>query len=456
MLKLASQDNGPLFAIAGDDRKLPSNLDAEIAILGGLLLDPGAIERVSGVLSPSAFYFTPHRAIYSAILDLSLEGLPTDPLHVCSRLRDLGQLEKIGGQSTIARMWESTVSAVNIDAYADLVVKHWQRRQLIAAGHEIAELAMDLSESLPQVCDRAEQKLFGVTQQRSNTRIATVADVTVGVFQRIEDLAAGLIPPGIATGFYDFDAMTQGLQRSNLVIVAGRPGSGKTAFALNVAQNIASMHGLPVVVFSMEMEKDELVQRMLSCFGSVTSSQIRTGQLLPDDWTRLGQAISKVSHLPVSIDDTPGSEMTVEYISSTSRRMLAERGDLGAIVIDYLQLMGGAGESSQRVGELSQITRSLKGLAKELKVPIILLSQLNRGVESRQDKRPLMSDLRDSGAIEQDADIVLMLYRDEYYNPDTVDRGIAEINVCKHRNGPTGAVKLLFEGQFTRFKNLAR
>jgi replicative DNA helicase len=435
----------------GSDRLPPQNIEAEEAILGGILLDPEAISRVSDRLVPEAFYISAHKDIYQAATRLHAQGKPTDLLSVTSWLADNDILSRIGGRNKLATLVDRTVSAVNIDALAGLVMEKYLRRMLIKAGNEIVHLGYETETELPIVLDQAEQKVFGVTQERPQSGLVHISDTLINNFQDIEDRNQGIALPGIPCGFYDLDAMTSGFQRSDLIIVAGRPSMGKTAFCLNLAHNIAASYKLPVAVFSLEMSKEQLTQRLLASEAQIESGYLRSGRLSQTQWEPLSRAIGILSEMPIFIDDTPN--ITVTQMRSQARRLQAEQGTLGLIVIDYLQLMEGAGDN--RVQELSKITRQLKGLARELSVPVIALSQLSRGVEARTNKRPMLSDLRESGSIEQDADLVIMLYRDEYYSPDTPDRGIAEVIVAKHRNGPTGTVKLLFDPQFTRFKNLA-
>jgi replicative DNA helicase len=438
---------------AYSDRLPPQNIDAEESILGGILLDPDALGRVAEILRPEAFYIGAHQEVYRAALALNRQGKPTDLMSITSWLQDQKLLEKIGGQSRLAQLIDRTVSAVNIDQYAQLVMDKYLRRKLIQVGNEIAQLGYETSTALEKVLDQSEQKVFGITQSRPNQSLVSTADILTSTFSDIENRAEGMVLPGVSCGFYDLDAMTQGFQRSDLIITAGRPSMGKTSFCLGIARNIAAFHKLPVAVFSLEMSKEQLVYRLLSGEVQIESGRLRAGRISQNEWEPLGHAISSLSQLPVFIDDTPN--ISVTEMRSKARRLQAEQGGaLGLIMIDYLQLMEGSG-SENRVQELSRVTRSLKGLARELNVPIIALSQLSRGVESRTNKRPMMSDLRESGSIEQDADLIIMLYRDEYYNPDTPDRGIAEIIINKHRNGPVGTVKLLFEPQFTRFRNLA-
>ena len=444
---------GLSFQGDGSNRLPPQNIEAEEAILGGILLDPEAIGRVSDRLVPEAFYISAHTTIYQAALRLHIQQKPTDLLSITSWLTDNDQLTQIGGRNKLATLVERTVSAVNIDALAGLVMEKYLRRQLIKAGNEIVHLGFETETELPIVLDNAEQKVFNVTQQKTQSGLVHIGDTLTNTYEDIETRHQGIALPGIPCGFYDLDAMTSGFQRSDLIIIAGRPSMGKTAFCLNLAHNIAAGYQLPVAVFSLEMSKEQLVQRLLASEAGIESSYLRSGRISQTQWEPLSRAIDKLSDTPIFIDDT--SNITVTQMRSQARRLQAEQSkNLGLIVIDYLQLMEGS--SDNRVQELSRITRSLKGLARELSVPIIALSQLSRGVEARTNKRPMLSDLRESGSIEQDADIVMMLYRDEYYSPDTPDRGIAEVIIAKHRNGPTGTIKLLFDPQFTKFKNLAK
>lgn len=434
------------------DRLPPQNIEAEEAILGGILLDPEAISRVMEIMVPEAFYIGAHKDIYRAALDLHARGRPTDLMSITAWLKDHNKLEKVGGQSRLAQLVDRTISAANIDQYATLVMDKYTRRRLIQVGGAIAQLGYDTGTVLEQVLDQSEQKLFGITQDRPQSGLTATSDILIDTFSEIEQRSLGIVLPGVPCGFYDLDAMTQGFQRSDLIIAAGRPAMGKTSFVLNIARNIAAINKLPVAIFSLEMSKLQLVYRLLSSEVEIESSRLRSGRIAQQEWEKLGHAINLLSQMPVFIDDTPN--ISVTEMRSKARRLQAEQGGaLGLILIDYLQLMEGS--SDNRVQELSKITRSLKGLARELSVPIIALSQLSRGVESRTNKRPMMSDLRESGSIEQDADLIMMLYREEYYEPDTPDRGIAEVIVAKHRNGPVGTIKLLFEPQFTRFRNLA-
>lgn len=431
----------------------PQNLDAEESILGGILLDPEAIARVIDTLTSEAFYLKAHREIYRAALILHEQSKPTDLITVTTWLADQGLLAKIGGTAKLAQLVDRTVSAVNIDRYAALVMDKYLRRQLIGAGHEIVGLSYDTTMELDQVLDQSQQRIFGLTQTRPQQGLIPIADTLINTFNIIEDLHQKTGLPGITTSFYDLDAMTSGFGRSDLIILAGRPSMGKTALGLQIAYNIAKEHQLPVAIFSLEMSQEQLAQRLLASESEIESNRLRSGRISQAELEPLSKAMANLSELPLYIDDN--ANLTVTQMRSQVRRLQSEqRKKLGLVLLDYLQLMEGSG-SDNRVQELSRITRNLKGLAREIDVPVIALSQLSRGVEARTNKRPMMSDLRESGSIEQDADLVIMLYRDEYYNPDTVDRGIAEVIVTKHRNGPTGTVKLLFKAEFTKFLSLA-
>ncbi|MEH2096603.1 replicative DNA helicase [Nostoc sp.] len=388
----------------GSDRLPPQNIEAEEAILGGILLDPEAISRVSDRLLPEAFYISAHKEIYQAAVRLHAQGKPTDMLSVTSWLTDHDLLARIGGRNKLATLVDRTVSAVNIDGLAGLVTEKYLRRQLIKAGNEIVHLGYETETELSTVLDQAEQKVFGVTQERPQSGLVHISDTLINNFQDIEDRNQGIALPGIPCGFYDLDAMTSGFQRSDLIIVAGRPSMGKTAFCLNLAHNIAASYKLPVAFFSLEMSKEQLTQRLLASEAQIESSYLRTGRLSQTQWEPLSRAIGILSEMPIYIDDTPN--ITVTQMRSQARRLQAEVGtELGLIVIDYLQLMEGAGDN--RVQELSKITRQLKGLARELSVPVIALSQLSRGVEARTNKRPMLSDLRESGCLTGDTLVTL-------------------------------------------------
>jgi replicative DNA helicase len=432
----------------------PQNIEAEESILGGILLDPEAMVRVADILTKEAFYVQVHREIYHAAIVLHSQGKPTDLMSVSTWLADRGLLDKIGGTTKLAQLLNRTVSAVNIDRYAALIMDKYVRRQLIAAGHEIVDLGYDRAAELETVLDESEQKIFRLTQERPQQGLVSISETLIQAFNEIENLHQEIALPGIPCGFYDLDGMTSGFSRSDLIIIAGRPSMGKTSFALNISLNIAKREQLPVAIFSLEMSKEQLAQRLLSSEAKIPSNRLRSGRISQNEFEPLANAVANLSELPIYIDDT--ANLSVMQMRSQVRRLQAQqKNKLGLVLLDYLQLMEGSG-SDNRVQELSRITRSLKGLAREINVPIIALSQLSRGVEQRNNKRPMLSDLRESGSIEQDADLVIMLYRDEYYNPDTPERGLAEVLIVKHRNGPTGIVKLLFKAELTKFENLAR
>jgi replicative DNA helicase len=584
----------------------PQNIEVEEAILGGILLDPEAIGRVAEKLIPEAFYIPTHTDIYQAFLALNSQGKPTDLLAVTDWLIDQNQLEKIGGQAKLIQLLERTVSAVNIDSLAVLVMDKYIRRELIKAGTEVTQLGYAADRPLETVLDESEQQILNLTQARPKQGLTPIKEIVATTYQDIQDRHDQLIPPGLTSDFSDLDGMTGGFQRSDLIIIAGRPSMGKTAISLNIAYNMAKLHNLPVLVFSLEMSKDQLVQRLIASEAGVDSNRLRAGRISPNEWDSVYKAVDRISELPIFIDDN--ASMMLMEMRSQARKLQAEHGGtLGLIMIDYLQLMEGS--SDNRVQEISKITRGLKGLARELQVPLIALSQLSRGVEARNNKRPMMSDLRESGcltgdtlitladtgiqmpirdlvnksdfaiwaldettmqlkravvshafatgikpiwkiqtqsdrtikatanhqfltihgwkrldelaiddglavptnihpnlkesieieklansdvywdkivsiipngesdvydltvphfhnfianniiahnSIEQDADLIMMLYRDAYYNPDTPDRDITELIITKHRNGPTGVVKLVFDPALTKFKNLAR
>ncbi len=431
----------------------PQNLEAEEAILGGILLDPDAISRIADLLQPEAFYLNAHREIFRTALMLHSQGKPTDLTAMTAWLSDTGLLEKVGGSNRLVELVDRVASTAALEQVARLVMDKFLRRQLIRSGNDVIKLGFDQTLPMEDVLDQAEQKIFAISQEQPSNGLTPAAEILTSTFNEIESRSLGTSVAGIPVNFYDLDAMTQGLQRSDLIIVAGRPAMGKTSIVLNLAKNVAQLHNLPVCIFSLEMSKEQLTYRLLSMEVGIENGRLRTGRLQQEEWPLLGQGINTLGQLPIFIDDKPNSG--VLEMRSLCRRLMAEQGkELGLVVIDYLQLMEGSSPDN-RVQELSRITRGLKGMARELKVPVVALSQLSRGVESRTNKRPMLSDLRESGSIEQDADLVLMIYRDEYYNAETPDKGVTEVIVTKHRNGPVGTVKLLFEPQFTRFRNLA-
>ena len=431
----------------------PQNVQAEEVVLGGILLDPDAIGRIADLIKPESFYINAHQEIYKTALMLHAQGKPTDLTSMSAWLADNGVLEKIGGNNKLVELVENVSSTASIEQVANLISDKFIRRQLIRSGNEVVQLGFDNTQKTNEVLDKAEQKIFEISQEKPTKGLTQASEILTSTFNEIEARSLGKEELGIKTLFYDLDALTQGLQRSDLIIVAGRPSMGKTSLVLNMARNVAQSQDLPVCVFSLEMSKEQLTYRLLSLEVGIESGRLKTGRLTPEQWPLLGEGIDSLSQYPIFIDDKPN--LSVLEMRALCRRLMAEqKKDLGLIVIDYLQLMEGT-TPDNRVQELSRITRGLKGMARELNVPVIALSQLSRGVESRTNKRPLLSDLRESGSIEQDADLVCMIYRDEYYIPETEDRGIAEIIITKNRNGPTNNVKLLFEPQYTRFRNIA-
>lgn len=441
------------------NRLPPQNIEAEEAVLGGIILDPEAMERVliavSPPLEPKDFYINTHQKIYQAMLELHGMGKPIDLLMLTEMLNTKGHLTSIGGKCKLAGLFDRAVSAVNIDHLAQLLREKRRYRDFLRVGGEIQELAYSPSfTDLSKLQEIAFEKIESIADESFSEETSHVSDAVINNFQEISDRHQGIALPGIPCGFYDLDAMTNGFHRGDLVIIAGRPSMGKTAFAVCCAKNIADASKLPVIIFSMEMAKEQLSLRILSERSRIDSGSLTTGRVSETQWAQLGEAVSWLSNTPIYINDKPSA--TPAYIAAEIKSIKAKHkiDEIGGIVIDYLQLMEGSGDN--RVQDLGKITRSLKQIARTFKVPVFCLSQLSRGVEGRTNKRPMMSDLRDSGSIEQDADLVIMLYRDEYYNADTPDRGIAEIIITKHRNGPTGTVKLLFEPEFTAFKNLKK
>lgn len=436
-----------------DERMMPPQaIDAEIAILGGVLLDPGAIARIVDELPDEAFYLTPHRLIYRACLAIYRQGNPVDLMTVAMFLQSHDKLEAAGGKVALARLIDSTVSAANIDAYVALVVDKWRRRRMGQLGRKMLELQHD-PEQWEATYEQVEAELMAIAGNKSSVGLKSLGQIQGHMLTEIEKRANGEIPPGIPTGFRDLDGMTQGLQRGDLVIVAARPSMGKTAICLNIAANIGA-GGLPVAIFSLEMSDLKLAFRLTSAATGISTSRLRTGRISSDEWEPLLAGVDRLSRLPLHIDDTP--QPSISHIATQARKLQAQHGPLGMIFVDYLQLMDSSeGKAdANEAQQLGKLTRKLKGLARDLNCPVVALSQLSRGVESRADKRPLMSDLRSSGAIEQDADVVAMLYREEYYDPDTADRGIAEVIIRKNRDGPVCTVKLLFEPEFSQFKDL--
>jgi replicative DNA helicase len=434
----------------------PHSIEAEQSVLGGLMLDNEAWLQVAERVTEGDFYRRDHNEIYRAIEALADAGKPYDVVTLAEWLQNQELLDSVGGLQYLAELTENTPSAANIAAYADIVRERSVLRSLVRAGTDIADSGYRTEgRSADELLDQAERSVFEIAERETRTKggFRRMKDLLVDALDRIDELFQRDNPiTGVATGFYEIDMMTSGMQPSDLVIVAGRPSMGKTAFAVNIAQNAAVKESLPVAIFSMEMPSEQLAMRMLSSLGRIDQHKVRTGKLGDDDWPRLTQAVGVLSEINMFIDDTPA--LSPGELRTRCRRLAREQG-LGLVVVDYLQLMQVHGSSENRATEISEISRSLKALAKELEVPVVALSQLNRSLEQRTDKRPVMSDLRESGAIEQDADVIMFIYRDEVYDEDSPDKGIAEIIIGKQRNGPIGIRKLRFFGEYTTFENLA-
>ncbi len=434
----------------------PHSLQAEQAVLGGLMLDNNAWDSIADVVCEEDFYRRNHRLIFRAIAQLAEQGNPLDAVTLSEWLEQNSLLNDVGGLSALGMLAQSTPSAANIKAYAAIVRENSVMRQLIDVGNQIANSAYETEgRDSGALLDHAEKLVFDIAEQgkRGKRGFRNIRGLLAAAVDRIDMLfQQDSAITGVSTGFADLDNMTAGLQPSDLIIVAGRPSMGKTTLAVNFAENAAIKDQVPVAIFSMEMPGEHLALRMMSSLGHIDQHKIRTGKLDDDDWPRLTSAVSLLDGAPIFIDDTPA--LTPMELRARARRLKREH-NLGLIVIDYLQLMQGSSNRENRATEISEISRNLKALAKELEVPVIALSQLNRSLEQRTDRRPVMSDLRESGAIEQDADVIMFIYRDEVYNEDSPQKGLAEIIIGKQRNGPIGKCTLTFRGQFTRFENYA-
>ncbi len=432
----------------------PHSIEAEQAVLGGLLLTGRAWDQVADIITEEDFYREDHRLVFRAIHELHDRGRPCDAVTVTEWFEANGKAERVDGGAYITQLANTTPSAANVAAYADIVREKSVLRQLIDVGTDIAGSAFaSEGQESKALLEKAERAVFAIADQdmRRGSGFVSVQDTLKQAFERLEELHEheGDIT-GIATGFTDFDRMTAGLQPSDLIIVAGRPAMGKTTFAMNIAENAAIRHETPVAVFSMEMSAVQLVMRMFSSLGQIDQTRLRTGNLEDTDWPNLTSAMNVLNRTRVFIDETPS--MAPAELRARARRLKREH-DIGLIVVDYLQLMAVPDSKENRATEIAEISRSLKALAKELNVPVIALSQLNRALEQRPNKRPVMADLRESGSIEQDADLIVFIYRDEVYNEESPDKGKAEIIIGKHRNGATGKVNLVFQGQWLRFQN---
>ncbi len=437
------------------DRLPPHSVEAEEAVLGSLLIDPDAILEVASFLKPEAFYREQNKWIYQAILDLHEARDPLDFITLADTLRKRSQLEDVGGEAYLISLLNAVPTSVNARSYGRIVEAAAVRRRMLTAASSIANLAYDEDENVNVILDRAEQALFSISEERTTRDLVPVRDIARAYLDRVEELhARGDEMIGVPSGFTDVDKMLGGLNKSDLLIVAARPGMGKTSFLLGMALHAGLRHGKRIAMFNLEMSGEQLVQRMIAAETRIDSQRLRRGQLYENEWPIFLEAVGRLSEMRVFIDDTPA--VTPLQLRTKCRRLYAEHG-LDLVMVDYLQLMQAEYTTNNRVQEISEISRSLKGLARELDVPVVTASQLSRAVENRQEKRPQLSDLRDSGSIEQDADVVMFIYRDEYYNPETTDRpNIAEINVAKHRNGPTGAVDLYWHGKLATFRNLQR
>jgi replicative DNA helicase len=436
-------------------RMPPHSIEAEQSVLGGLLLDNAAWDRIADFVSDDDFYRYDHRIIFQHIVKLINASRPADVITVYESMSSTGKAEEVGGLTYLNALAQNTPSAANIRRYAEIVRDRGVLRKLITISDEIATAAFNpQGKEVKQMLDEAESKIFAIAEEgaRGAQGFQEIQPLLTQVVERIDELynrdQTSEIT-GVPTGFIDLDRMTSGLQPGDLVIVAGRPSMGKTAFSMNIGENVAIESGLPVAVFSMEMGGTQLAMRMLGSVGRLDQHRLRTGRLLDEDWPRLTHAIQKMNEAQIFIDETPA--LSPIELRARARRLSRQCGKLGLIIIDYLQLMSGNSSGENRATEISEISRNLKGLAKELHCPVIALSQLNRSLEQRPNKRPVMSDLRESGAIEQDADVILFIYRDQVYNPDSPDKGTAEIIIGKQRNGPIGSVRLAFLGEYTKF-----
>lgn len=437
----------------------PHSIEAESSVLGGLLLDNGAWDRMGDVVVDSDFYRHEHKLIYAAIGTLINASKPADVITVYEQLQNLGKAEEIGGLAYLNSLAQYVPSASNIRRYAEIVRERSILRKLVSASDEIATNAFNTQgKPVDKILDEAEQKIFNIGEEGSRMKqgFQGMDSLVVELLDRVTEMAENPNDiTGVRTGFYEFDKMTSGLQPGDMIVLAARPSMGKTSLAINIAEHVALNEGLPVAVFSMEMGASQLAVRIVGSIGRIDQGHLRTGKLTDEEWPRLTEAIEKLRNVSLHIDETPG--LTTSELRANARRLARQYGKLGLIVVDYLQLMSVSSSMNDenRATAVGEISRGLKMLAKELKCPVIALSQLSRGVESRTDKRPMMSDLRESGAIEQDADIIMFIYRDDYYDKNSKEPGVAEVIISKHRNGPTGTVKLAFLKPLTKFENLA-
>lgn len=433
-------------------RAFPQSIEAERALLGGLMQRPDLLVEIHEIVKPADLYRDDHRQLFQLLLEMGAAGEPIDLVTVPERVSRSEDAGRYGGVAYVVELPDFAPSTANLAHYARTIRQKSVLREMIRVTQDLTSAAYTQPDDVGVLLDRAAQSMLELGEGGARDAwapISTVLDEEIVRLEHLEGASDGVT--GVATGFYDLDAKLAGLQAGDLVILAARPSMGKTALALNIAQNAALMNGIGVGIYSLEMSRESLVDRMLCTYALVESSRLRTGRLDADDWERLLEASEVLRRAPIHINDRPG--LTVAEVRAHARRLKAQTPDLGLLVLDYLQLMEADDPRQSRVQQVSEMSRGLKALAKDLSVPVLALSQLSRGVEQRQDKRPIMSDLRESGAIEQDADVILFIYRDEYYNKDSVDQGLAEVIVAKQRNGPTGEIKLVFQGQYTRFDN---
>lgn len=437
----------------------PHSQEAESSVLGGLLLDNNSWDKIADLLVEADFYRYEHRLVFASISSLVNVSRPADVITVFEQMQSQGKAEEIGGLGYLNSLAQYVPSSANIRRYAEIVRERSILRKLVSVSDEIATSALNTNgRPVTLILDEAEQKIFSIGEEGSRMRqgFQSMDKLVLQLLDRVEEMS--LNPndiTGVPTGFFDLDRITSGMQAGDLIVLAARPSMGKTALAINIAEHVALNEDLPVAVFSMEMGASQLAIRIVGSIGRIDQGRLRTGKLIDDEWPRLNDAIEKLKTVSLSIDETPG--LTTSELRASARRLARSCGKLGLVVVDYLQLMSGSsgGDGENRATELGEISRGLKMLAKELQCPVIALSQLNRGVEQRTDKRPMMSDLRESGAIEQDADVIMFIYRDDYYNKDSKDPGVAEIIIAKQRNGPTGTVKLTFLKPITKFESYA-
>ncbi len=453
--KQADQRSLGVRPITFEGKLPPQSIEAEASVLGSLLLDKEAIVKIADTLSPSDFYKEAHKIIYEAILELFEKREPIDLVTLSNKLESSGKLTEVGGASYLTALANSVPTAAHIIHYAQIVQHKATLRKLISAASEITNLAFDEEKDINFILDKSEQLLFSVSQRYLRENFIPIKAVLTESFERIDKLHKDKgVLRGIPTGFFELDNILAGLQPADLIILAGRPSMGKSALALNIAAHVACREHIPVGIFSLEMSKEQLIDRLLCSEAGVDSWKMRTGNLSDDDFPKIGQAMGLLSEAPIFVDDSPNT--TIMEMRAKARRLQAEQG-LGLLVVDYLQLMESRYTADvNRVQEISEISRSLKALARELNVPVLTLSQLSRAVEQRSPKIPQLADLRESGSIEQDADVVMFIYREDYYEPKTERRNIADIFIKKHRNGPTGQVELYFKSEQMKFENLER